>query len=203
MLVIALTGGIGSGKTTVTEILKKKNVPIIDTDSIAKDIVAINQPAYHKIIDEFGSSIVKENKELDRKALRDLIFQSEEKKMLLESILHPLIWQEVNASLASLKNKNIPYVIVVVPLLFESESIDVKFDRILVIDSPESLQVSRAAKRDNSPKEKIIEILNNQVSRQTRLNRADDIIVNENDSESLIRHVERLHKQYMQFAQTQ
>ena len=154
MLIIALTGGIGSGKTTVSDIFKSKNIPIIDTDIIAKQIVEKDKPAYNKVITLFGEEILKPDKNIDRQLLRKIIFSSTEKRLHLENILHPIIWNEVKSQLYVITNNTSPappYCIVVVPLLLEniSQTKPVQFDRILAIDVPENMQIQRTKERDN------------------------------------------------------
>ena len=201
MLVIAITGGIGSGKTTVSEIFKSKNIPIIDTDIIARQIVAKDKPAYYEIIKLFGKKIVAKNKNIDRQALRELIFSSKQKRIQLENVLHPLIWDEVLSQLKLIKS-SLPmpeYCIVVVPLLLENISKEkpVTFDRMLVVDVNEETQIARTKIRDNSDGLIIKNIIKNQVSRQVRNNAADDIILNTGDLDSLNKKVDKLHQQYI------
>lgn len=199
MFVIALTGGIGSGKTTVSDIFKSKKIPIIDTDIIARQIVVQGQPAYDEIIKEFGIEILNSDKTINREHLRKLIFSSEEKRVHLEKILHPLIWDEVALQISKLSSS---YCIVVVPLLVENLTKDkpVKFDRILVIDSTEELQLKRSIQRDNSDETMIKKIMKNQVSRQTRLDAADDVILNVDNLDSLRKDIESLHTQYIELS---
>lgn len=199
MLVIALTGGIGSGKTTVSEIFKSKNIPIIDTDIIARQIVEKNKPAYIEILKIFGNEILNEDKSINRQTLRKLVFSSVAKRLQLESILHPIIWHEVKSQLSTLTS---PYCIVVVPLLFENltKITAVTFDRILVIDTEEEMQVKRSQKRDNSDIETIKKIMKSQASRQTRTDAADDIILNTGNLDSLNKKVDSLHKQYIKLS---
>ena len=205
MLVIALTGGIGCGKTTVSEIFKKKGVPVIDTDIIAREIVESDKPAYIEIRKIFGDKILDEQHNINRQLLRKLIFSSPEKRKQLENILHPLIWNEVISLLSSLQSNSnkTPYCIVVVPLLFETKSSQKKlitFDRILVIDSPESLQIQRTMQRDNCDEKQVEKILASQVSRQTRLQSADDVILNNAKLDSLKKDVEKLHQFYLELS---
>ncbi|MCK5385896.1 MAG: dephospho-CoA kinase [Gammaproteobacteria bacterium] len=199
MLVIALTGGIGSGKTTVSEIFKSKNIPIIDTDIIARQIVEQDKPAYIEIIKIFGKEILNTDNSINRQALRKLIFSSTDKRLQLESILHPVIWQEVKSQLSSLTS---PYCIIVVPLLFENltKITAVKFDRVLVIDTEEEMQIKRSQKRDNSDIEVIKNIMKSQVSRQVRIDEANDIILNTDNLDSLNKQVEKLHQQYLKLS---
>ena len=196
MLVIALTGGIGSGKTTVSDLFKSKKIPIIDTDIIARQIVEPNQPAYLEIIKVFGNEIINKDKSINRQSLRQLIFSSKENRLQLESILHPRIWQEVKSQLKKLTS---PYCIVVVPLLVENLSAitAVTFDRILVVDAEEELQIIRSQKRDNVDIEEIKKIMKSQVSRQTRIDAADDLILNTEDLDVLNKIVNTLHEKYL------
>jgi dephospho-CoA kinase len=205
MLVIALTGGIGSGKSTVSEIFKSKNIPIIDTDIIAKQIVEKDKPAYNEIIKLFGEEILNEDKNINRKVLRKLVFSSKEKRLQLEKSLHPLIWNEVKYQITLMTSDSSispPYCIVVVPLLLENLTQDkpVDFDRILIVDIEEELQIKRAKKRDECTGSEIKDIMKNQVSRQTRINAADDIIENTEDLDSLNEKVKHLHKKYYELA---
>lgn len=202
MLVIALTGGIGSGKTTVSEIFKSKNIPVIDTDIIARQIVEKGKSAYAEVIKTFGSEILNKDQTINRQQLRELIFSCSEKRTQLENILHPIIWSEVQSQLTFLTTSESaipPYCIVVVPLLIENLSrlTPVTFDRILVIDTPEELQLERAKKRDNSSESNIKSIMQTQVTRQARIDAADDIVYNLEDINSLKTQVENLHKQYI------
>lgn len=205
MLVIALTGGIGSGKSTVAEIFSSKNIPIIDTDIIARQIVEQDKPAYADIVKIFGQEILDKENNIDRQALRTLIFSSAKKRLQLENILHPVIWKEVVAQISSITTPSSPtppYCIVVVPLLVESlsQAKPVTFDRILVIDVPEEMQIIRTEKRDNCDVSLIKNIITSQVSRQVRINAADDIILNTDNLDSLNKKVDDLHNQYIELA---
>jgi len=196
MFVIALTGGIGSGKTTVSDIFKSKNIPVIDTDIIARQVVEKDKPAYTKIIKLFGEGILDKDKNINRAKFRQLIFSSAEKRLQLEALLHPIIWQEVISQLESLSSA---YCIVVVPLLFETSSEEKKlhFDRIATVDITPEMQIKRVRERDDIDEKTINNIINSQVSRQTRLNAADDIISNTGNFDQLNEEVHKLHLQYL------
>ncbi len=205
MLVIALTGGIGSGKTTVSDLFKSKNIPVIDTDIIAREIVEKGKHAYIEIIEKFGKEILDEDKNINRQALGKIIFSSDKKRIQLEDILHPIIWDNVKSQVSLLADSTVnspPYCIVVVPLLLEnlSQNKPVIFDRILVIDTEEEIQIKRSKNRDNSDESAIKNIIKSQVTRQTRIEAADDIILNTGSLDSLKNEVAKLHKQYLELA---
>lgn len=192
MLVIGLTGGIGSGKSTVAEMFESLGVPIIDMDRIARQIVEPGQPALTQIKQAFGEKIVAASGQLNRQQLSKIIFDSVEKRHQLEAILHPLIRQETARQLAELKS---PYCIVVIPLLLESEQRSL-VDRVLVVDVPESLQISRTMQRDGISAAQVRKILAAQVGRDSRLNAADDVIDNSAAMEDIRHRVDELDQQY-------
>ena len=192
MLVIGLTGGIGSGKSTVAEMFESLGVPIIDMDRIARQIVEPGQPALTQIKQAFGEKIVAASGQLNRQQLSKIIFDSVEKRHQLEAILHPLIRQETARQLAELKS---PYCIVVIPLLLESEQRSL-VDRVLVVDVPESLQISRTMQRDGISAAQVRKILAAQVRRDSRLNAADDVIDNSAAMEDIRHRVDELDQQY-------
>ena len=190
---VALTGGIGSGKTTVASLFSSLGVPIIDTDLIAKNIVAIDTEILEKIHKEFGSLVIDENGNLDRKKMRQLIFTDDEARLKLEKILHPAIYKEVNKKVNSI---NYSYCLIVIPLLIETNATD-KFDRILVVDATKDAQVQRATERDEVSSESIKKIINTQVNRNERLKYADDIIDNSLGIAELETIVNNLHLKYL------
>ena len=192
MLVIGLTGGIGSGKSTVAEMFESLGVPIIDMDRIARQIVEPGQPALTQIKQAFGEKIVAASGQLNRQQLSKIIFDSVEKRQQLEAILHPLIRQETARQLAELKS---PYCIVVIPLLLESEQRSL-VDRVLVVDVPESLQITRTMQRDGISAAQVRKILAAQVGRDSRLNAADDVIDNSAAMEDIRHRVDELDQQY-------
>ncbi len=192
MLKIGLTGGIGSGKTTVTQKFSALGVPIIDADEISRELVQPGQPAFVEIVNEFGDKVLKSSGEIDRQYLRDLIFSDAKSRVKLESILHPLIRLKMSQQIELLDN---PYCIIAIPLLIETGQADL-VDRILVLDVPRELQVRRTMERDNSSAEAIEAVLNSQVDNQTRLSLADDVLNNSGDIEDLLQQVEALNEKY-------
>ena len=192
MLVIGLTGGIGSGKSTVADIFAELGIPIIDMDRIARQIVAPGQPALQQIIHTFGENLIDADGQLNRQLLSTIIFDSAEKRHQLEAILHPIIRQETERQLAELKAA---YCIVVIPLLLESDQ-RALVDRILVVDTPESLQISRTMRRDGISASQVEKILASQVDRKSRLSAADDIINNAGGLDDLRQQVNNLDHQY-------
>ncbi len=194
MLAIGLTGGIGSGKTQVSNHFARLGAPVIDTDIIAREQVAPGQPALADIAAGFGPNILTPAGHLDRRALRQLIFDQPEKRRQLEGILHPRIREEVKKHLAVI---NAPWGIIVIPLLQESRQQNL-VQRILLVDAPPELQLSRTMLRDNSGAAEVRKIMASQASRQSRLELADDIIVNDNSLEQLQQQVEKMYQFYNQ-----
>ncbi|MGE3919364.1 MAG: dephospho-CoA kinase [Gammaproteobacteria bacterium] len=193
MLIIGLTGGIGSGKSIVSEQFKKLGAGIIDTDQIAKELVTKGKPALAEIAKHFGREILDEQGHLNRMLLRDKIFNNLEEKQWLENLLHPMINEEIANQL---KETKAPYCIIVIPLLFETNYSDF-IQRVLVVDSPEQLQIERASKRDQSSEANIKKIICHQISRTERLARADDVIINDSTLDNLEKQVTALHEKYM------
>ncbi len=192
VLRIGLTGGIGSGKSTACEIFSELKVPVIDADVIAVKAIKPGMPALQSIIDEFGVKIITKDGYLNRKELRDRIFKNESDRRKLESILHPVIYKEIARQT---KGINSAYCIISIPLLLETGTSDI-IDRILVIDIPKELQLSRASARDNASLKNIETIIHSQISRDDRLAAADDIINNEGDIENLRRQIYDLYEFY-------
>lgn len=203
MLKIGLTGGIGSGKTTVSNLFAELNqnenlVSIIDTDVIARQIVEKEKPAYSRILGVFGKTVLNNDASINRAALRKIIFDNPELKKQLEDITHPAIQSEVKSAISKLTSK---YCIIVIPLLFETNS-NYQLDRILVVDCDKDSQIKRASKRDHVSEDEVNLILKSQVSREFRLNHADDIIINNDNPEKLVSQVEKLHNLYLNLAKT-
>lgn len=193
---IGLTGGIASGKSVVADMFAELGVPIIDTDVIAREVVARGEPALQQIGAEFGAGVLNTAGELDRAALRERIFDNAAERQRLESILHPLIRQ---AALDQSAAADGAYQVIVVPLLFES-GFDALVDRTLVVDCPAERQRERLAARDGSDPEQIDRILASQLDRDQRRARADDLVDNGGDLARTRAQVEALHERYTQQA---
>ncbi|MDD5229293.1 MAG: dephospho-CoA kinase [Methylococcales bacterium] len=193
MLKVGLTGGIGCGKSTVSHLFSKLGVPIIDADEISHHLVQSGQPALLAIKEAFGSGIFLENGELNRVALKAMIFETPAIKQQLESILHPLVFQEILNKINLLTDV---YCIVSIPLLFETHA-ELLVDRILVVNCDEQTQIERVKQRDNLSLEYIKSIMATQVSSAFRLKHADDIIDNSKNDTALAEHVKKLHNFYL------
>ncbi len=192
-MIIGLTGGIGSGKSAAGNEFSKLGITVIDADLVAKEAASKNSTAYKNIVDHFGNDILDDFENIDRKKLRDIIFSKPSQKEILESFLHPVIKENITNKILSSKSD---YTIIMVPLIFETNSMN-QYQRILVVDCDEELQISRATKRDNSNKEDIQKILNSQASREERLSIADEVILNNSSIEFLKQEVLKVHKIYM------
>ncbi len=193
---VALTGGIGSGKSTVSDLFLEKGVPIIDSDIVSRKIVEPGQPALKKIISFFGNKVLNEEGTLNRKKLKDIIFNDTNLRKKRESFLHPSIYNEIDKQISLLSE---PYCIVVIPLLFETNMAD-HFDRILLVDVPEEVQIERTVKRDKLSHDEVINIINTQQKRDKRIKHADDIIDNTVKNDELRSIVDTLHTKYLELA---
>lgn len=193
MLKIGLTGGIGCGKSTVTRLFTQFNVPVIDADDIAHQLVAVGQPALKLIQQQLGAASLNADGSLNRHTIRDLVFNDAAQKQKLEAILHPLVYQSIVAQLALL---DAPYCILSIPLLFETNKADF-VDRVLVVDCPEETQIERVQKRDHLTIERVQSIIDTQVSRAFRVAHAHDVIDNTRTATGLAQQVEKLHNLYL------
>ncbi len=191
MKAIGLTGGIGSGKTLVAQMFADLDVPIIDADRIAHQLTTPGSPACKQIETAFGSDFFHADGALDRRKLRNAVFDDPTALKRLEAILHPMIRQRIGDELEQLGERQHDYCIVSVPLLIETGMTDL-VDRIIVIDVPEALQIARVSKRDQVPAEEVRKILDRQASRAQRLATADFIIDNSGSIEHTRNQVERL-----------
>lgn len=196
MLVIGLTGGIGSGKSTVADLFRQKSVEIIDADVIAREVVEPGTQALQSITEHFGNQVLAGDGSLQRETLRELVFADSTERLWLEQLLHPLIHAAINHRIAACRTV---YCLLVSPLLLETSQRDL-VDRILVVDIDRDTQIARTLERDKSPIDTIESIINAQVSREHRRASADDIISNDGDIEDLVFQVEKLHGQYLKLA---
>ncbi len=194
--IVGLTGGIGSGKTAVSDLFAKLGVTVVDADVCARTVVQKGTPALEQIRQHFGESVITDNGELDRARLREIVFQQPDERIWLESLLHPVIFTEM---IAQLHGATSPYAILVSPLLVEAGQ-SVICDRIVVVDAPESLQLSRTVLRDNNTEAQIKAIMATQASREKRLSCADDILVNDGDLNDLTRKVADIHQHLLTLA---
>ncbi len=196
MLRIGLTGGIGSGKSTVCRLFADLGVPIIDTDDIAHSLVEPGKPALAYMVEAFGQEILDQQGALNRALLRERVFSDEKQRQRLELILHPLIRSEMHRQLERLKGS---YVIIAIPLLLE-KGWQGEVDRILVVDTDETRQLERTVRRDGLSEAAVKRIIKSQVSRQQRLATADDTIHNDGALDKLRGQVIELHQLYLQLA---
>lgn len=194
--IVALTGGIASGKTAVSDHLATLGVPIVDTDKLARELVLPGEPALAAIAEHFGATILQADGRLDRAALRQRIFSDPAAKRWLDGHLHPLIRQKMWAALAQ---SRAPYAVAVIPLLTETGQTE-GFDRIALVDVPENVQLARVMARDGVDAEAAQAALRNQATRAARLSLADDIIANDGDRATLQRAVDALHQSYLRLA---
>ncbi|MDY7561898.1 dephospho-CoA kinase [Pseudomonas sp. 10B1] len=191
--ILGLTGGIGSGKSAAAQCFTDLGVHLVDADHAARWVVEPGRPALAQIVEHFGAGVLQPDGQLDRSALRGLVFQNPEQRRWLEALLHPLIGQEIMSDLARAES---PYAILVSPLLVESGQYKLT-QRVLVIDAPEDLQIQRTMLRDSTSEEQVKAILNAQANRELRLSHADDVLVNDRDPAWLKSEVERLHHFYL------
>jgi dephospho-CoA kinase len=189
---VGLTGGIASGKTTVARLFAALGVPVIDADVIAREVVAPGTAVLARIAARFGPSMLLADGSLDRHALRQIVFQDREARGDLEALTHPAIWESIERQSMTLGG---PYQLLVIPLLIEKQRRD-RVDRVLVVDCPEELQVSRLQARDLITRDAALAMLAAQAARAARLAAADDVIVNDSDIQALRVQVERLHARY-------
>jgi len=200
MFSVGLTGGIASGKTTVSNLFADLGVPIIDTDVISRELLQPGELAYQQVCDHFGSDILEADGEINRAALRKLVFSNPEHKSWLEKMMHPLIYQRTHDAIK--QHARADYVLVVVPLLFES-SFQSLADRVLTVDCPAEQQIRRLMKRDNIDEDLARSMLAQQLDNAQRRARAHDIIDNREDDADLQAQVKALHQFYLQLAANQ
>jgi dephospho-CoA kinase len=196
--VVGLTGGIGSGKSAVARLFAERGADIVDTDAIAHDLTAPRGAAIEPIAARFGRSAIAADGALDRAAMRSRVFSDVAAKRQLEAILHPLIRARSDRLIAQSKG---PYVVLVVPLLVESGADPERYQRIVVVDCPDEVQVARVMARSGLQATEVRAIMATQASRSDRLARADDVVDNGGALENLTPQVERLHRAYLALAE--
>lgn len=196
MFVVGLTGGIGCGKSAVTNCFIALGVPVIDADLVAREVVEPGRPALQEIVAQFGPKTLLSDGALNRNWLREHIFTNPAAKTTLEGILHPRIRSEMQRKLSKFET---PYAIFSIPLLFETGQ-DKDVDRILVVDCPPEIQIRRVTQRDDASDEQTKSIIASQIDRASRLSRADDIIDNSGHLADLPPKVAQLHRKYLKLA---
>lgn len=196
MLVVGLTGGIGTGKTVASNEFARLGISVVDADIASRQVVQPGSPALRAIAAHFGGSVLQADGQLNRAALRRWIFDDSGERQWLERLLHPLIREELVQQLAASRS---PYALLVSPLLLEKGQHELT-NRILVIDAPEDQQRQRASARDGVPPADIDSIIKTQMSRADRRSRADDVIENSDNLDSFLHQVRRLHLQYLDMA---
>lgn len=196
-LIVGLTGGIGSGKSTVAAAFGQLGIDTVDADRASRAVVEPGMPALDSIAEHFGKDIIQDDGTLDRAALRKIVFSDSGKKAWLESLLHPLIRHWI---IEQLQQCSGPYVILESPLLFETDQHQL-VDLTLLVDLTEELQIERACARDNNQAEQIKRIINSQMPRQEKLSRADFVLDNSQPLETLDAKVAELHQQFTTLAE--
>ncbi|MEM7468980.1 MAG: dephospho-CoA kinase [Pseudomonadota bacterium] len=191
--VIGVTGGIGSGKSAVCREFEKRNIDVVDADIASRQVVEPGSDGLREIVEYFGQRVIAESGELNRTKLRDIIFADDNKREYLESILHPKIRQLIERQLSESSSV---YTLLCVPLLIERGS-SYPVGRILVVDCPEETQISRVMQRDDLTRSQVLAIMSNQASREERLSKADDVIINDGPLEELENQVTGLHEKYL------
>ena len=197
MFSVGLTGGIASGKTTVSDLFARLDVPVIDTDVISRQLLTPGELAFHQVCEHFGTNILTANGEIDRAQLRRVVFAEPAQKNWLETMLHPLIFQRSHQAIVDHVRNN--YVLVVVPLLFET-NFQSLVDRILVVDCPAEQQIKRLMKRDDIDETLARSMLAQQLGNSERIARGHDIIENRSPNSELEPQVRTLHRRYLEMA---
>ncbi|MCE8002247.1 dephospho-CoA kinase [Billgrantia ethanolica] len=198
-MIVGVTGGIASGKSTVARAFAALGVPWVDADDVAREVVEPGEPALTEIAGRYGERVLQADGSLNRRALREIVFADEGERRWLESVTHPRIRQRIVAHLERLQAEGAPYVLLVSPLLFESSQSEMA-DRCLVIDVPESLQIARTASRDDVDDAQARAIVAAQMPRSERLARADDVIDNTGSEADLAAQVAELDRRYRELA---
>lgn len=199
MLRVGLTGGIGCGKSAAVSRFKAHGVPVVDADLIARQVVAIGEPALLLLTQAFGSEILTPDGALNRTKLREIVFNNAERLAQLEAILHPIIRQRIQTQVES--HKNAPYVLIDVPLLIE-KGYKSLCDRVVVVDCLPEQQLARVIQRDSSSEDLVRQIMQTQVTREVRLQHATDVLDNTTSLEHLYQAVDDLHAKLLNITVT-
>ena len=197
MLIIGLTGGIGSGKSVASDKFKSLGITIVDADVASRTVVEPGKPALKEIEDHFGSGIITAEGKLDRNNLREIIATDPEERKWLESVLHPKIGEQITKEISESTSV---YTLFVAPLLLETNSQEM-CSRVVVVDVPKDVQIRRTAKRDKVSPNQVEQMVAAQMEREKRLEKADDVLLNNGTIEDLEKQVEELHKKYMQMVE--
>ena len=197
MLIIGLTGGIGSGKSVASDKFKSLGIVVVDADVASRTVVESGKPALKEIQDHFGSGIITAEGKLDRNKLREIIATDAKERKWLESVLHPKIGEQITKEISESTSV---YTLFVAPLLLETNSQEM-CSRIIVVDVPKDVQIQRTAKRDKVSSNQVEQMVAAQMKREKRLEKADDVLLNNGTIEDLEKQVEELHKKYIQMAE--
>jgi dephospho-CoA kinase len=192
--VVGVTGGIGSGKTAVTDLLQELGIAVVDADLAARAIMQPGRPALAAVGRHFGDAVLRADGSLDRAALRKIVFADADQRRWLEQLTHPLIGEEITTQLAAATS---PYVVLASPLLLETSQREL-CDLVVVVDVPESVQLERTMRRDDNDEAQVRRIIAAQLNRQSRLKQADEVIENSGDMQALRAQVVRLHEQLLE-----
>jgi len=196
MLKVGLTGGIGSGKSEVSRRFEELGAPVIDTDVLAREVVEPDAPALGALVEAFGRSILADDGTLDRARLRDIVFADADARERVEGILHPAIRERLDRRLAELARDEAPYVIIVVPLLVETDFHE-RVDRVLTVEAPRERRIQWVMERSGMSREEVEKIMDTQATSEERMRMAKDILHNESGLEVLRASVDRLHAKYL------
>ena len=197
MLIIGLTGGIGSGKSVASDKFKSLGITIVDADVASRTVVEPGKPALKEIEDHFGSGIITAEGKLDRNNLREIIATDPEERKWLESVTHPKIGEQITKEISESTSV---YTLFVAPLLLETNSQEM-CSRVVVVDVPKDVQIQRTAKRDKVSPNQVEQMVAAQMEREKRLEKADDVLLNSGTIEDLEKQVEELHKKYIKMAE--
>ncbi|MFI3274691.1 dephospho-CoA kinase [Vibrio sp.] len=193
-IIIGLSGGIASGKTTVANLFNEQfGIDIVDADIVAREVVALGSEGLNQITAHFGEGILLEDGTLNRAKLREVIFSDPTEKQWLNDLLHPMIRDKIDSDLSKVTS---PYALLVAPLLVENQMQGMA-DRVLIVDVPAEVQIERTMSRDNVSREQVTSILKSQASREQRLAVADDVIKNHTKNQELLPQITDLHQKYL------